>query len=85
MRCRLSYPSSSIGQPFIRYIWQRWYFTSIPSIPGNSREIVSSSSTFRKNWTFETITPEAHATTRLMTCSLFLLDLIAHFSNFPLR
>src|SRR6266436_5065190 len=54
-------------------------------MPGNSRVMVLSSSTFRKNWTFETIMPEAQATTRLLILSLSFLDLIRQLSNFPLR
>jgi hypothetical protein len=47
--------------------------------------MVLSSSTFRKNWTFESMMPEAHATTRLMFSPFSFLDLIRQFSNFPLR
>src|ERR1700704_4653049 len=47
--------------------------------------MVSSSITFRKNWTFESMMLEAQATTRLIVCPLSFRDLTEQFSNFPLR
>jgi hypothetical protein len=44
-----------------------------------------SSTIFRKNWTFDTIIPEAQPTRRLTFCPSSFLDLMVHLSNLPLR
>ncbi|WP_165435202.1 hypothetical protein [Bradyrhizobium sp. Leo121] len=48
--------------------------TSMPSTPGNSRVTLLSSTTFRKNCTFESMMPLAQLTTMLMFWPSSFLD-----------